>query len=143
MTITEKYILQVVPYLAVAEGAKVEIKQKNGGNAYLFPCPFCSRLDTSSKKKKPNKQTAIISPRYETKWVYYFKCHRGGDDRCEGGAMSFNNFLKSYDPNLFNKYSHEMDVKTKNSNGKKKSKSCLVKVFQQKQRNLDPKYRKA
>jgi hypothetical protein len=121
VTITEKYILQVVPYLAVAEGAKVEIKQKNGGNAYLFPCPFCSRLTTSSGKKKPNKQTAIISPRYETKWVYYFKCHRGGDSRCAGAAKSFQNFLETYDPDLFNKYLREMDVVTKKY-GKKKSK---------------------
>ena len=122
MTITEKYILQVVPSLAAAEGAKVEIKHMNGGNAYLFPCPHCSHMKTKSGKFKLTKRTAIISPRYETKWVYYFKCSRGGDSRCAGGAMSFNNFLKSYDPNLFNKYSHEMDVKTKNLNGKKKSK---------------------
>ena len=122
MTITEKYILEVVPSLAAAEGAKVEIKQMNGGNAYLFPCPFCSHLTTSTGKKKPTKQTAIISPRYETKWVYYFKCKRGGAIECTGAAKSFHNFLKSYDPDLFNKYSHEMDVKTKHLNGKKKSK---------------------
>ena len=108
MTITEKYIQKIVPLLAIAEGAKVTTKQKNGGTAYLFPCPHCSHLKTSSGKKKPTKRTAILSPRNECKWVYYFKCQRGGTPKCNGaGVRTFDNFLYHYNKPLSNQYQLE------------------------------------
>ena len=109
MTITEQYIEKIVPYLASAEGAEVKITQKNGGNAYEFPCPFCSHLTTSSGKQKPKKKTAILSPRYESKWVYFFSCRRGYSPECRGGARSFHNFLACYDQSLFHKYLRDME----------------------------------
>ena len=109
MTITEKYIQQIVPLLAVAEGSKVSTKQMNGAIAYLFPCPFCSHLNTQSGKQKPRKQTAILMPRRESKWVYTFKCHRGGSSQCSGAAVSFNNFLHEYNKPIFKRYQLEMN----------------------------------
>ena len=109
MTITEKYIQKIVPLLAKAEGANVDTKEMNGATAYMFPCPFCSHLTTTSGKQKPRKQTAILMPRRECKWVYTFKCHRGYAPECKGGARNFHNFLAMYNPHLFNKYQQEMN----------------------------------
>ena len=109
MTITEKYIQLLVPLLATAEGAKVSTKQINGATAYLFPCPYCSHLTTKSGKKKPKKQTAIISPHPKSKWIYYFRCLRGGTSDCDCGMIPFRKFLKTYSSSLCNRYDEEMD----------------------------------
>ncbi len=109
MTSTEKYIQLIVPYLATAEGATVETKQMNGATAYMFPCPFCSHLTTTSGQKKDKKRTAILMPRRESKYVYVFKCHRGYSPECARGARNFHNFLAMFNADLFNQYQLEMN----------------------------------
>ena len=42
MTITEKYIQKILPYLAGAEGGTVQPKSFKGLQGHEFPCPFCS-----------------------------------------------------------------------------------------------------
>ena len=109
MTITEKYINLIVPSLAAAEGSTVETKPMNGGTAYMFACPFCSHLVTSTGKSKLKKRTAILMPRKESKWVYTFKCHRAFAPECRGGPRSFRNFLLMYDQSLAYKYIRELN----------------------------------
>ena len=105
MTLQEKYLNKITSSLG--NGRPIETKSMNGGTAYIFPCPFCSHIRTSSGKDKPFKKTAILSPLTDCKYEYYFKCHRGYSPECKGGPRNFLNFLIMYRPYLAEKYKAE------------------------------------
>ena len=103
MTITEKYLKKILPYLAIAEGAEVRSKTIKGLNAYEFPCPFCSAIQTKERKRK--KRCAMLIPHKES-FTYTFNCLRKGSIDCES-PRSFPNFLSMHNPSLFKQYQME------------------------------------
>ena len=107
MTLQEKYIQKILPSLS-GEG-EVRLSTKNGGAAYMFPCPFCSHLRTTSGKVRSHKRTAILMPHPNCKYEYIFNCTRGYSPECKGEARGFHNFLIMYKPYLAERYKFERD----------------------------------
>jgi|TARA_R100001443_G_scaffold7644_2_gene16986 hypothetical protein len=103
MTITEKYIQMILPYLAIAEGSEVREKRIKGLIAYEFPCPFCSYLQTKDRHKR--KRCSMLLPHKES-FTYTFNCLRKGSNECES-PRSFPNFLSMHNPSLFKQYQME------------------------------------
>ena len=104
MTLTEKYIGKVLPYLeldaSVVDG-KLLTKPKNGKTGYYFPCPKCSGLENKPYKKRA--RTACIIPKQQINNVYDYHC-----SRCSTHE-SFGNFLIWYKPALGKKYKFEKE----------------------------------
>jgi len=98
MTITEKYLQKILPYLAIAEGAEVRSKTIKGLNAYEFPCPFCCYKHKKEWKRK--KRVGMFFYEKNT-FSYRFNCLRCGE------KMLFPEFLQKFDSRLFNKYQME------------------------------------
>jgi len=107
MTLQEKYIQKVLPYLMteVPDGEVGEF-YKNGAKAYNFPCPFC--WGTTSKDRNKRKRVAVLLPTKECKHVYVFYCNRHGSAECQKGR-SFENFLWLYKPKIAEKYKFDKE----------------------------------
>ena len=104
MTINEKYIQLLLPYLAAAvQGGKV-LHHKCG--KYTFPCPFCTMHTKKDYKKR--QQCAALLPHKES-FGYTFHCCRKKSSQCSNN-MSFPNFLKTYNPPLYKQYHLEREV---------------------------------
>ena len=99
MTITEKYIQLILPYL----DDEIETELINGLTAYKFSCPFCSYFVNSPECR--NRQLASLVP-IEGSYDYKFICMRSGSPECRRiyGGRSFGNFLAMYNPDLFRQY---------------------------------------
>ncbi len=106
MTITEKYIQLILPYLSGADGGEVEtFTTPEGLIGYRFPCPLCSGFVRTEKLR--TRQLASLTP-YKGSFDYLFRCRRSGSNECRGGAKNFYNFLCFYNPNLFRQYQKEL-----------------------------------
>ena len=103
LTITEKYLHQVLPYLAIAEGGEVTTKTIKGLTAYEFPCPFCGYLQEKDRNKR--KRCAMLIPHKES-FGYTFNCLRKRSEECRS-SRSFPNFLAMFNPKLFDQYQIE------------------------------------
>ena len=105
MTLTEKYIQKVLPYLN-REVPDVEVEEfyLNGAKAYKFACPFCWGI--TSKDRNKRKKVAAFLPRQECKHEYTFYCHRHAASECQR-ARTFENFLWMYKPYLAEKMKFE------------------------------------
>ena len=103
MTITEKYIKKIIPYLCAGENEEVETVLVNGLYSYKFPCPFCSYFVNNPECR--NRQLASLVP-IEGSYDYKFICKRSGSPECRRihGGRSFYNFLAMYNPDLFRQY---------------------------------------
>ena len=105
MTITEKYIQKILPYLAGAEGGTVQPKSFKGLQGHEFPCPFCSVLQKRDSKKR--NRCAALMPHPES-FSYTFHCCRKHSADCMN-SLSFPNFLNRYNPALFRQYHLERE----------------------------------
>jgi hypothetical protein len=105
MTINEKYIEAILPFLSGTDGGTVTDKFFNGRRGYEFPCPFCSV--NQKKEYKKRSRCAALLPHPES-FSYTFHCCRKQSEDC-ASAMSFPNFLKRYNPDLYRKYNLERE----------------------------------
>ena len=106
LTITEKYIQLILPYLSGADGGEVEtFTTPEGLIGYRFPCPLCSGFVRTEELR--TRQLASLTP-YKGSFDYLFRCRRSGSKECRGGAKNFHNFLCFYNPNLFRQYQKEL-----------------------------------
>ena len=105
MTLNERYIQLLIPYLAVAEGSSVEPKQFKDGVGWVFPCPFCSSKQTKSYKK--SNRVGALMPN-QTRHSFVYCCSRKQSPECSTNR-SFPNFLKMLNPDLFRKYHQERE----------------------------------
>ena len=105
MTITEKYIQKILPYLAGAEGGIVQPKSFKGLQGHEFPCPFCSVMQRKESKKR--NRCAALMPHPES-FSYTFHCCRKHSADCMD-SLSFPNFLNRYNPALFRQYHLERE----------------------------------
>ena len=71
MTITEKYIQDVIPHIVALAGADACSKPLKGG--YEVPCPFCCTLQGTGRKRK--KRVGMFFPR-DKNYSYHFHCLR-------------------------------------------------------------------
>ena len=103
MTITEKYIAKILPYL----DEKVDTKLINGLKSYEFACPWCSYYINSPKYR--NRKCASLVP-IQGSYDYKFICMRSSSNECRRiyGGRSFHNFLAMYNPEIFKKYQRDM-----------------------------------
>ena len=108
MTLNERYIQLVIPYLAAAEGSSVEPKQFKDGLGWVFPCPFCSSKHTKSYKKS-NRVGALIPN--QSIHTFVFCCSRKQSPECSANRL-FPNFLKMLNPDLFRKYHQEREERS-------------------------------
>ena len=97
MSLEKKYVHQVIKRM---DPRNVREKTINGGQAYSFPCPFCSEAKTSSGKYKPTKRTAGIMPIKGCEGKYQFVCMRGGSVYCKDNKMDLKRFLWIHKPSL-------------------------------------------
>ena len=104
MTITEKYIAKILPYL----DEKVDTKLINGLKSYEFACPWCSYYINSPKYR--NRKCASLVP-IQGSYDYKFICMRSGTPECRRikGGRSFHNFLAMYNPALFREYKKDLE----------------------------------
>ena len=106
MTITEKYIQLILPYLSGPEDGVVEtFTTEQGLIGYKFPCPLCSCFVRTDELRV--RQLASLTP-YKDSYDYLFKCRRSFSKECRGGAKTFHNFLAIYNPSLFRQYKKEL-----------------------------------
>jgi len=105
MTITERYLKNILSSLSGVHGGMVLAKMFKGRKGYEFPCPFCSSMQKKEYKKR--SRCAALIPHPES-FSYTFNCCRKHSGDCMR-AMSFPNFLRSYDPVLFKKYHLERE----------------------------------
>ena len=105
MTITEKYIAKILPYL----DDDIKIELVNGLQTYNFDCPWCSMY--SNKEKSKRKKSAYLSP-VQDSFEYRFVCMRSYSPECRRihGGRSFYNFLAMYNPHLFEQYKKELET---------------------------------
>ncbi len=103
MTITEKYIQLLLPYL----DEEIETELINGLIAYKFRCPFCSFYVQGNESRQ--KKCASLVP-IKDSFDYKFICMRSGSQECRRGkgGRSFHNFLAMYNPSLFNQYKRDL-----------------------------------
>ena len=103
MTITEKYIAKILPYL----DEEVETEIINGLISYRFCCPFCSMFVHNENYRK--RKVASLVPTKDS-YDYKFICRRSGSPDCSRrlGGRSFHNFLAMYNPALFNQYKNDL-----------------------------------
>ena len=94
MTITNRYLQEILPCVAAIGGG--EVREKKGG--YETPCPFCCLLQDKERKRK--KRVGMFFPD-DKKYSYRFNCVR-----CKE-SMDFDKFLMKFDSGLFNKYQME------------------------------------
>ena len=104
MTINEKYIQLLLPYLAAAVQGGEVLHHKCG--KYTFPCPFCT-MHTKKDYKKNND----VPHFYHTKKVLVTPSIvvARRHSQCSNN-MSFPNFLKTYNPPLYKQYHLEREV---------------------------------
>ena len=107
MTITEKYIKKIIPYLCAGENEEVETVLVNGLYSYKFACPWCSMFVNNPEYRA--KKCASLVP-IQGSYDYKFICMRSGSQECrrKHGGRSFYNFLAMYNPSLFIKYRDEL-----------------------------------
>ena len=112
MTLTEKYIKQIIPYLCAGENEEVETVLVNGLYSYKFPCPFCTMYVNSPKIKTRN--CASLNP-IKGSYGYKFVCMRSMSPECRRlhGGRSFYNFLLMLAPELHKKYMEELSNLTR------------------------------
>tara|TARA_Y100001968_G_scaffold142329_1_gene130071 strand:+ start:114 stop:440 length:327 start_codon:yes stop_codon:yes gene_type:complete len=105
MTITEKYIDKIIPYI---EG-DVERELINGLYAYKFACPFCSMF--CNNKHIRERKCASLVP-VKDSYEYKFICSRSGAPECRRrfGGRSFYNFLLMINPYLHHQYKKELST---------------------------------
>ena len=103
MTITEKYIDKIIPYI---EG-DVESELINGLYAYKFACPWCSMF--CNNKHIRERKCASLVP-VKDSYDYKFICTRSSSPECsrKDRGRSFHNFLAMYNPALFNQYKNDL-----------------------------------
>ena len=103
MTITEKYIEKILPYL----DEEIETEIINGLIAYKFSCPFCSMFVHNEHYR--NRKIASLIP-VKDSYDYKFICRRSGSPECSRrhGGRSFHNFLAMYNPALFSQYKRDL-----------------------------------
>ena len=103
MTITEKYIAKILPYL----DEEVETEIINGLVAYKFCCPFCT-MYVNTEHCRSRKVASLIP--IKGSYDYKFICARSSSPECsrKGGGRSFHNFLAMYNPALFNQYKSDL-----------------------------------
>ena len=103
MTITEKYIEKILPYL----DEDIETEIINGLIAYNFCCPFCTMYVSTEECRK--RKIASLVPTKDS-YDYKFICKRSGSPDCSRrlGGRSFHNFLAMYNPALFNQYKNDL-----------------------------------
>ena len=106
MTITEKYIDIIHPYLEYEEDGGIGLVEQNGMLCLTFQCPFCTHQIRGVKERK--KHTAKLIPQRDG-FNVYFHCKRGGSPECRGGYRSFLNFLRMFNPELAVKYQKEFN----------------------------------
>jgi len=102
MNITERYAKDLVRYI----GGDISAKEKHFpyGSGWIFPCPFCSALVNKKYKKRQPCASFIPNGNYS----YIFTCCRKKSSQCKNN-MLFPNFLKTYNPKLFNEYHLERE----------------------------------
>ena len=105
MTITEKYIHKIIPYI---EG-EVDRELINGLYEYKFACPWCSMY--INNKEKRERKCAHLVP-IKDSFDYKFICDRSGSPECRRrwGGRSFYNFLAMFNPHLFERYKKELST---------------------------------
>ena len=110
MTIAEKYIQFILPYLSGTQDGGVEtFTTQQGLTGYQFPCPLCSCFVQTDKLRV--RQLASFTPyqKLNNCSLYYLcKCRRSFIKECRGSAKYFHNFLAIYNPSLFRKYKKEL-----------------------------------
>ena len=106
MTITEKYVQKILPYLAGPDGGSVQSKSFKGLQGYEFPCPFCSVMQKKESKKR--NRCAALMPHPES-FSYAFNCCRKHSGDCMD-SLSFPNFLRRFKPVLFRQYHMEREM---------------------------------
>ena len=105
MTITEKYIQLLLPYL----DEEIETELINGLIAYKFRCPFCSFYVQGNESRQ--KKCASLVP-IKDSFDYKFICMRSGTPECRRtkGGRSFRNFLRMFNEPLANQYDKELNL---------------------------------
>ena len=103
MTITEKYISKILPYL----DKDIETEKINGLISYKFACPWCSIYSDSEDSRK-NKCASLVP--IQGSYDYKFICMRSRSNECRRiyGGRSFHNFLAMYNPELFRQYKKDL-----------------------------------
>ena len=103
MTITEKYIQLILPYL----DDEIETEQINGLTSYKFSCPWCTMYVQTDESRQ--KKCASLVP-IKDSFDYKFICKRSWSSECRSrhGGRSFYNFLAMYNPALFNQYKRDL-----------------------------------
>ena len=103
MTITEKYISKILPYL----DEEIETEIINGLVSYKFACPWCSMF---CRAKKTSKQKCASLTPIKGSFDYKFVCKRSGCPECRRryGGRSFYNFLLMLNPSLHHQYKKEL-----------------------------------
>ena len=103
MTLTEKYLQMIIPYL----DNDIEEEIINGLKSYKFACPFCSFYSNSEESRK--RKCASLTP-VKGSYDYKFICMRSKTPECRRtfGGRSFYNFLAMYNPELFRQYKKEL-----------------------------------
>ena len=105
MTITEKYIQLILPYL----DDDIETELINGLNSYKFSCPFCTMYVQGEQFRK--KKCASLVP-IKDSFDYKFICSRSWSCECRsrGGGRSFRNFLRMFNEPLADQYDKELNL---------------------------------
>ena len=98
MTITNRYLQEVIPSIVALGGSEACYKPLKGG--YEVPCPFCCTKYKIGAFKRRKRVGIFLYNNYEHS--YHFTCMR-----CGKYKMPFPAFLKEFDSNLFNKYHME------------------------------------
>ena len=103
MTITNKYLQEILPCIAALGGGEYKVTPMYGQIGYEVPCPFCGRYQ--DKERKRRKKVGTFIPCKSSSYFKY-KCKRGASSECSG-IMEFHEFLEKFDSGLFNKYQME------------------------------------
>ena len=105
MTITEKYIQLILPYL----DEEIETELINGLTAYKFRCPFCTMYVQGDQTRQ--RKCASLVP-IKDSFDYKFICSRSWSSECRsrGGGRSFRNFLRMFNEPLADQYDKELNL---------------------------------
>jgi len=111
MTITEKYIALIEPYLF-----RCKKKEIRDGMKWTFACPFCR--DAQKRESKSNEKCASLYP-VEGTFTYYFSCNRGLNGGVQGvqscnHTMRFSTFLKQHQPSVYKSFVREKEMAKQN-----------------------------